>query len=324
MFQSLNRDIKALPETTLLCVCIGMRVWSHLTQIKARQTTAAHSVWPQRHIVEVFVVCRWLSPHLFEERCPLWGQQQARQMSALVWKDLCIYCACVYVKCRPCFAACACAHWDVCVVSVRAKWKTWTHTRKPRTVQGRESSLSCLSALSLSLHHSHTHSQSEFLLFSSLYETYSWWAISKPRGPGLNPHSVWYNNSSEENVTVFILCAPCSPAVWVEWRWEKGRRHTSRPLPRPLDSPDPTPAASAGAAAASVSGKKLLYYNYTILCCAALCCAILYSMVQYYTVLYYAILCHALLCHTIQYYTVLYYTIVCMLCCAVPYRTILL
>lgn len=156
MFQSLIGDIKALPETTLLCVCSGMRVWSHLTQIKGDQTTATRSVWPQRRIVEVFVVCRWLSPHLPEERCPLWGQQQARQMSTLVWKDLCIYCVCVCVKCQPCFAVCACAHWDVCVVSVRAKWKTWPHTRKPRTVQGRESSLSCLSALSLSLHHSHT------------------------------------------------------------------------------------------------------------------------------------------------------------------------
>lgn len=47
-----------------------------------------------------------------------------------------------------------------------------------------------------------------------------------------------------------------SPTVWVEWKWEKGRRLTSRPHPRPLDSLDRIPAASAGAAAASVSGKQ--------------------------------------------------------------------
>lgn len=66
----------------------------------------------------------------------------------------------------------------------------------------------------------------------------------------------------------------CSPGVWVEWRWEKGRRLILRPHPRPLDSPDPTPAASAGVAAASVSGKKMQSCTNETIPCKH--CAILY------------------------------------------------
>lgn len=64
--------------------------------------------------------------------------------------------------------------------------------------------------------------------------------------------------SFEGYLTVFIFCTSplWSHEVWVEERWEKGRRRTSRPHLRLLDSPDPTRAASVGVAAASVSGKK--------------------------------------------------------------------
>lgn len=76
---------------------------------------------------------------------------------------LCLLMVPLYLcSCRLFVCVCVCSPWNACVVSVKAKWKAWPSAINLPTVQGRESSLSCLSALSPS----HSNSIASAILFT--------------------------------------------------------------------------------------------------------------------------------------------------------------